>query len=156
MNIKILSLAFICLVFSFCASPARQKIWVAGEEILDFSIVKSNRTEKSILIEDRSFDKVWDTCEKVLIRLEYQFFRSDKATGEFLVKSTGLKAEVSFEEGRIFEEHLILLISLSRRNGKISITCTVWGSGIPEEDAALMERRELNRFLEIVQKDLKK
>jgi hypothetical protein len=158
--------AFLILMLSFCASGPRPKIW--GEKSYWNVMPKGLPIDKEILtFEDLSYDRLWETCEEVLIDFNYIFYTSDKEKGNIVVRTVTVPSEMSsvVAESDLTsdERNICLYLIISQKDEKLTLTCQAFVSLTAGPAAYVPGTRQKNiilnemaRFLEALKKKLKK
>jgi len=163
MKIKILSLALVCIILSFCTATPREKLWVSGPGPSAETLKRNNKPfgQQTLMVEDLTYDQVWEACENTLIGLGCEFYLSDKNVGEIIVK-VPTKADISFgdskgETVRIRESYTLSLL-LSEVNEFISVQASALISntwkprGSPEMNQL---ENEIDKVMRAIKKKLK-
>jgi hypothetical protein len=133
-----LSLGLACLILGFCAQAPYEKIWTAAS----YRSGPEKPTQQTFSIADLTYDRVWEACERSLVRSGFEFFVADRASGEIRVRSAK-KTEIQLGDASrspiqpLSEGEFLIL--LSKDNGKISVTvfCTYYRDDSLEDVAAL-------------------
>jgi len=163
MKAKVFLLSFVCLIFTFCATAPLEKKWATGKEKywnpqpLENAVAQSTQAFK-----DLAFDQLWETCEKTLIRLNFIFYTSNKQEGTVYVRSTSPEAKIDFgdsSKGETIQDDpnrsVTLYIKLSQADGTLTLTCHVFVP-MTKSDWQILAKKELNRFLDALKKELKR
>jgi hypothetical protein len=114
------------LMLSFCTSGPRPKTW--GGPLYRDETPKGLPVAREILtFEDLSYDRLWDTCERVLIDFDYVFYTSDKEKGHIVVRTAsipaGMSSVVTKTEMTSDERDIFLFFILTQEDAKVSLVC---------------------------------
>lgn len=163
MKIKILSLALVCLILSFCTAAPREKLWVPGP-YPTVETIKSNYKpfgQQTLMVEDTTYDLVWKACENTLIGLGCQFYLSDKNAGEIIVSVT-TKADIAFGDNKggtirpSKSYKLSLLLSEANENISVQASALIPNNWKPVKGPEMNQlENEINKIVRALKKKLK-
>jgi len=145
----LLSLPLACFLLEFCSAAPPAKIWVTDRSYHD---TVGRITQQTFTVAEMTYDQVWNACDRALVRSGYEFYVSNKTSGEIRVRSI-INAKFA---GR-FEPSSEFLIRVAKDSGKISVTvcCTYSREG----DRSAIEGQkesETDRVIGVIKKELKK
>jgi hypothetical protein len=127
MRKKVGILVFLFIPLSFCASGPRSKIWTPRSS--GYGIKPEGRpiAQEILTFEDLSYDRLWETCEKVLVDFEYIFYTSDKEKGNILVRTVAVPSEMSSivtkTDSTSDEREIYLYLIISQKDEKLTLAC---------------------------------
>jgi hypothetical protein len=83
------------LLAASCAwSPYNDRIWVTERYSDEYVARTSERIgQQTLAVSAKTFDQVWDICERTLISLGFPFYKVDKTAGEFVVRPRRASAD---------------------------------------------------------------
>lgn len=162
MRVKILSLALISLSLDFCAAAAPAKKWVTTGYFTYLDPGPERPTRQTLTFADRSYDQVWEACEKALIRLSFEFYPTEKDSGE-------IKARHIIHDPKAYEATnsrelppqavCEISASISEANGGVSLTVSstyyeLTSAPFPWSLNYVKQQYEIDRVIRAIKKRL--
>lgn len=168
MKKRVFLLALAGFFVGSCANEPLEKKWVFPYSMVPHYYGPEKTVSKTMTIEDRSYDQVWEACERSLIQLGFEFYTSDKEAGEMRVRNVlDDSRDADYTRGTEVINTSIsdVVISVTRANSQVSLTVSCMHYRFPpnsfmtlgtSELAPEKQKTEVDRIVRAIKKRLRK
>lgn len=150
MKTGIFFLALAGFLLGSCANEPLEKIWVTGPSLVSPYHGPERPARQTLEIADKSYDRIWEACERSLIGFGFAFYASDKYTGEIRVRDP---LQVSPYVGTAYVTEVQICVTRADDQISLTVSCTCYsGSELRLE----RQQNEVDRIVKAIKKRLKK
>jgi hypothetical protein len=155
MKIKILFGVFVCVFLTSCSTIPREKEWVTGIEPRDGTNLPSG--ERTVLYDGLTYDRVYNACERTLVRLGYAFNIADKSSGKIRVTDKARPGLAQAGVAGNLAENSNLQVEITKTDKGVAVKACVLRSSLfkPRPLDVNEDKKEVERFFKRLNRELK-